>query len=288
MSDATNPLRPLAPEDFREVIGHFASGVTVVTAVHDGEWFGTTASAVSSLSLEPPMLLVCMNKSSTTGQAIERCGKFGVNILTEEQPDVAERFARKGASFESIPIEEGRWGEPLLSESLATLECRVAEEVSGGTHTVFIAEVDHGAARGGAPLAYFRGTFGRLELPDDAARHPLTLEAVEAALSARLAIELGVVELSVGETGADRIADLREAVETGPSFWELLVGLGGRTLSKAYRRLGPATASGKWDDAYRRRLLAAYEAADYEAARRVVRERALAALASARRDFERA
>ncbi|MEA2482744.1 MAG: hypothetical protein QOC55_691 [Thermoleophilaceae bacterium] len=150
------------------MISHFASGVTVITALHDGQAFGTTASAVSSLSLEPPMLLICMNKQSETGRAVAASKCFGVNILGANQAGLAERFAQKGGDkFAGVPVTPGKWGEPLFSEALATLECRVAEETSGGTHYVFLAEVESGTARGGAPLAYFKGEFGRLELTRD-------------------------------------------------------------------------------------------------------------------------
>src|ERR1700674_171452 len=95
VSRAEHPVRNLTPEEFRDVIGRFASGVTVITTVHDGIPYGTTASAVRSLSLEPPMLLICMNQQSSTGQAIAAAGHFAVNILAEEQPDAAARFATK-------------------------------------------------------------------------------------------------------------------------------------------------------------------------------------------------
>jgi 4-nitrophenol 2-monooxygenase / 4-nitrocatechol 4-monooxygenase, reductase component len=157
--------RSLTPEEFRDVMGHFASGVTVITAVRDGRWYGTTASAVTSLSLEPPMLLICMNKQSETGRAVAASSHFGVNILGAGQVDLARRFAQKGGDkFAGVPVSAGRWGEPLFDEALATLECRVTEETTGGTHYVFMAAVESGSARGGAPLAYFRGEFGRLEL----------------------------------------------------------------------------------------------------------------------------
>jgi 4-nitrophenol 2-monooxygenase / 4-nitrocatechol 4-monooxygenase, reductase component len=163
-----SPMRRLAPEEFRDVIGHFASGVTVITALHKGMPYGTTASAVSSLSLEPPMLLVCLNKQSSTGRAIAAERRFAVNILGEDQPDAAMRFATKGVEkFKGVAIADGEWGEPLLADALATLECRVAEAASGGTHWVFLAEVDRASSRGGSPLAYFRGQFGRLELQQD-------------------------------------------------------------------------------------------------------------------------
>ncbi len=117
-------LRRLAPEEFRDIIGHFASGVTVVTALHDDTPYGTTASAVSSLSLEPPMLLVCLNRQSSTGRAIGAARHFAVNILGEDQPDAAMRFARKGPDkFKDARIVPGEWDEPLLADALATLEC---------------------------------------------------------------------------------------------------------------------------------------------------------------------
>jgi 4-nitrophenol 2-monooxygenase / 4-nitrocatechol 4-monooxygenase, reductase component len=161
-------MRRLESNEFRDVIGHFASGVTIITAFHEGQWYGTTASAVSSLSLEPPMLLICMNKTSTTGQAIATSGRFAVNILREDQPDAAVQFARKGGDkFKGLRVTRGISGTPLLDDALATCECRVVEDVTGGTHSVFLAEVDHASARPGAPLAYFRGRFGRLELEQD-------------------------------------------------------------------------------------------------------------------------
>jgi flavin reductase (DIM6/NTAB) family NADH-FMN oxidoreductase RutF len=163
MTQAPEVRRTLTPDEFRNVIGHFASGVTVVTTVHDGRPYGTTASAVTSVSLEPPMLLICMNKQSETGQAVAACRRFAVNILSEDQPDAAVQFARKGDDkFVGIALDEGEAGVPLLRGALATLECRVVEEVTGGTHSVFFGEVHRGSARKGRPLTYFRGQFGRL------------------------------------------------------------------------------------------------------------------------------
>jgi 4-nitrophenol 2-monooxygenase / 4-nitrocatechol 4-monooxygenase, reductase component len=169
-SGEQEPLRRLTPEEFRDVIGHFASGVTVITAMHDGERRGTTASAVSSLSLEPPMVLICLNKESATARAVAGARRFAVNILGEDQAEEAMRFAKRaeaGDKFAGIAVNTGDQGEPLLANALATLECHVAEEVTGGTHLVFLAEVERASARTGAPLAYFRGQFGRLELAQD-------------------------------------------------------------------------------------------------------------------------
>ncbi|MBS1678243.1 MAG: flavin reductase family protein [Actinobacteria bacterium] len=165
------PGVPLHPDHFRHVIGHFASGVAVITVRQGGEAFGTTASAVSSLSVEPPMLLVCLNRSSLTGRAVESVGSFVVNILAVHQAEIARRFARRGSDFSEVATEDGANGAPVILDALASLECRVTEEVVGGTHKVFIAAVERAsAAPEGAPLAYFRGTFGRLEdgaLPEE-------------------------------------------------------------------------------------------------------------------------
>lgn len=165
---APDDLEPLSSDHFRDVIGRFASGVTVVTAVRDGVPLGTTASAFTSLSLEPPMVLVCMNRSSETGLAVRESGLFGVNILGESHPDLALRFAGKGANkFEGVAVETTETGLPMLAEALATLECRVTERTTGGTHLVFLAAVERAAAKPGNPLAYYRGQFGRFSRSDD-------------------------------------------------------------------------------------------------------------------------
>jgi flavin reductase (DIM6/NTAB) family NADH-FMN oxidoreductase RutF/DNA-binding GntR family transcriptional regulator len=159
-------------EVFRDAIGHFASGVTVITATHDDTRFGMTASAVSSLSLDPPMVVVCLNRSAPTCAAVTAAGVFGVNILSEDDGDLAERFARpRDDKFAGVDVVAGTGGAPLLRRALARLECRVVEEVEGGTHSVLLAEVRRAEAAPGSPLAYFRGRFGRLELAEDDATH---------------------------------------------------------------------------------------------------------------------
>lgn len=149
---------------FRDVIGRFASGVTVVTTCVAERDFGTTASAVSSLSLEPPMLLVCLNETSDTGRAIRESGRFAVNILADGQADLANRFATKSPSkFREHEVVRGPSGLPLIAGALAQIECRVANAVTGGTHTVFLAEVENAEATEADPLTYYRGRFGRFE-----------------------------------------------------------------------------------------------------------------------------
>ncbi|MCL6442258.1 MAG: flavin reductase [Alicyclobacillus sp.] len=158
------------PDVFRDVIGRFASGVTVITARHADRNYGITASAVSSLSLEPPMVLVCVNRKTGTCHAISESRVFAINILDENQADIAERFARPQTDkFLGLDVCTGQFGEPLLKDVLAYLECEVVEEVTGGTHSVFLAEVRTAGAREGSPLTYFRGKFGRFyEVHDEA------------------------------------------------------------------------------------------------------------------------
>lgn len=154
---------PVDQQAFRDVIGRFTSGVTVITTSVDGVRFGTTASAFSSLSMEPPMVLVCLNKTSDTQAAVLEAGVFAVNILAEGQQDLAYRFARKGDKFGDLAHDAGRHGVPVLRGTLAHLECEVGETVTGGTHTVFLAHVTVASGRDGTPLTYYRGRFGRLE-----------------------------------------------------------------------------------------------------------------------------
>ncbi|QFG20218.1 flavin reductase family protein [Actinomadura sp. WMMB 499] len=151
-------------EDFRSLIGRFTTGVTIVTTVDGGVARGTTASALSSVSLEPPTLLICMNKESTTGRAITRSGHFAVNVLGEDQGAVARHFARSGSGFGEYATVPGRWGSPLLVDALAGFECRVTDAVEAGTHIVMIGAVESAVGREGLPLAYFCGRFGRLSL----------------------------------------------------------------------------------------------------------------------------
>src|SRR5204863_2176367 len=188
--------------------------------MHDGRVYGTAASAVTSLSLEPPMLLICMNKQSETGRAVAASKRFGVNVLGTNQVDLAERFAKKGGDkFAGVPVTPGKWDEPLFDDALATLECRVDEETTGGTHYVFLAEVDSGAARGGTPLAYFKGEFGRLELTRDQLEHRAAdaledeLRAADADLAA--AIDRGDLPAALAAIDARRdrmIAIARERI----------------------------------------------------------------------------
>jgi len=160
--------QPLDAAVFRQVIGRFMSGVVVITATDQGERRGMTVSAIASLSLDPPMIVACLNAASSTQEAIRRAGAFAVNVLADDQEQLAGLFARPGADpFLDLPCEPGITGAPLLAGALAVLECRIAQEVRGGSHRVVLADVVRASAGEGSPLAYFRGRFGRLELIQD-------------------------------------------------------------------------------------------------------------------------
>ena len=167
-------------EVFRNVIGHFASGVTVITTRYEEVNYGLTASAVSSLSLDPPMVLVCINKRTGTPQVISTTKVFSVNILRENQQALARQFATPHPDkFRDVPIIYGELGVPLLSNALATIECRVVGEVTGGTHAVFLAEVQAAHAEEGMPLAYYRGRMGTFVFPSDEGKAPLWRDVLQ-------------------------------------------------------------------------------------------------------------
>jgi 4-nitrophenol 2-monooxygenase / 4-nitrocatechol 4-monooxygenase, reductase component len=157
--------RPVAipGDEFRSVIGHFAAGVAVVTAAEGDRLYGTTASAVCSLSLEPSMVLICMNRNSATGRCVNDVKRFAINILTDEQQHLAQQFASKANDkFDGVEVAPGTFGEPLIVGALAHAECTVTDQISGGSHEIFIGEVHRASARTGGPLVYYRGAFGRL------------------------------------------------------------------------------------------------------------------------------
>lgn len=151
--------------EFRRVIGHLAAGVTIVTTCReDGSAAGLTMSAVSSVSLDPTLLLVCVDRSSDTLPFLERAGYFAVNVLEEGKGEtLARRFAGGGAEekFRGVAWRPERTGAPVLDEALAWMDCRVTSAVPAGDHIIFVGEVLAADAREGTPLLYYRGGFGR-------------------------------------------------------------------------------------------------------------------------------
>jgi 3-hydroxy-9,10-secoandrosta-1,3,5(10)-triene-9,17-dione monooxygenase reductase component len=150
--------------EFRHAMGHFATGVTVVTSIgDDGEPVGTTASAVTSLSLDPPLVLVCFDRTSLTLRAIRSHGAFVVNVLAAPQEHLSANFARRGlaAAWDGIRHRPGPTGSPRLHDVLAALECTVENRMPGGDHEIVVGRVrDVEISAGNAtPLLYWRGSY---------------------------------------------------------------------------------------------------------------------------------
>ena len=154
---------PLSKDDFRKILGSFATGVTVITTNVDGRLHGMTASAFASLSLEPMLVLVCVDKAAVSHDLIARSGSFAVNILKRQQEDVSTNFARKDPDrkleIKDLPHRLGVTGSPILEEALAYLDCRIYQAYAGGDHTIFVGEVQEGGVQDGAPLLFFRGRY---------------------------------------------------------------------------------------------------------------------------------
>jgi len=163
----------LEPDEFRRVLGHFATGVTVVTACDaEGRPTGLTASAFASVSLDPPLVLVCVAHKAQAYPAILAAGRFAVNILSTTQEAVSRRFASSSLSgaekFEGSDYRQGALGLPLLKDALAELECTVIHAYPGGDHTIFVARVDAADSRADAglePMLYYRGQYCHVHPP---------------------------------------------------------------------------------------------------------------------------
>lgn len=149
------------PTTFREALGRFATGVTVVTAVDAlGLPVGMTVSAFSSLSLEPPLILVCIGREAKSLEAISGAPWFAVNILAEGQKGLSYRFAAKaGDKFEGLDWQPGEGGSPLLAGCIAILECRHHRLFEGGDHVILTGRVERVRTAEGDPLLYFRGAY---------------------------------------------------------------------------------------------------------------------------------
>ncbi len=155
---------PIDEALFKLAMSHFASGVTIVTTEHAETPYGMTVASFASLSLHPPLVLICVEKTVKTHDAIAAAGKFGVSILAQEQAEVSGRFASKKIEdkFAGVGWSRGELGMPLIDNSICALECRIENELPGGDHTIFVGEVVTARTGEGPPLVYFRSGYRQL------------------------------------------------------------------------------------------------------------------------------
>ena len=162
-ADGEQVYRPDVGE-FRQVLGQFATGVTIITAMDDSAPVGVAANSFTSVSIDPPLVLFCVGRSSSTWPRIEKARRFAVNILGDHQEELSGLFATKGADrFGQTEWRVGVGGSPVLHDTLAYLDCEFWNEYDGGDHIIVVGRVlDLGVQREGAPLLFFRGKYGRL------------------------------------------------------------------------------------------------------------------------------
>jgi len=152
-------------DEFRNVLGRFPSGVTVVTSVaSDGTDQGMTVSAFSSVSLVPPLVLICIEKTASAHQTLSTCDSFVVNILSADQEQIARRFAIVDVDrFEGVGYSRSQSGIAVLDDVVAVIECTRSTLYAGGDHTVIVGLVEAARADNRKPLLYYRGGYSQLE-----------------------------------------------------------------------------------------------------------------------------
>jgi flavin reductase (DIM6/NTAB) family NADH-FMN oxidoreductase RutF len=153
------------PDEFRAILGRFASGVTVLTARdHDGLDHGMTVSAFCSASLVPPLVLACIDRSADMYAVLRAASYFGISILEEGQEALSRRFAELPTQrFDGIGYSRGESGVVLLDDALAHLECRCVQRFEVGDHAICVGEVERANSGSGRPLLYYRGGYAQLE-----------------------------------------------------------------------------------------------------------------------------
>ena len=155
----------IGPDEFRAVLGRFASGVTVLTVRKpDGKDHGMTASAFCSVSLDPPLVLACVERNTEMYTLIQAAAFFGVNILEESQEALSRRFAELPAGrFDGLAYTRSESGVVMLDDALAQMECRTVARHETGDHVVVVGEVEWAEVQSGRPLLYYRGGYAQLE-----------------------------------------------------------------------------------------------------------------------------
>ncbi|GAB1422423.1 flavin reductase family protein [Anaerolineales bacterium] len=158
----------ISPSQFKETLSHWASGVTVVTTTAEGIWKGMTASSFTSLSAEPPLILVCLNRNLYTHQLLTESGVFAVNIMGTDQVELATRFAGMYPEIEDrfagINCDTAETGSPVFLDALAWLDCKIISAYAEGDHTIFVGEVLASGFGTGMPLTYHNRHWGQFPL----------------------------------------------------------------------------------------------------------------------------
>jgi len=156
-------MESVRPSDFRDTLARWPSGVTVVTALNQGEPVGITVASFSSLSLDPPLVLVCIALSAQSHDGLVSAPGFAVHILGAEQAEMSAAFARPGTDkFSAFPTEPGPYEAPLLPYGVARLGCAHHGTLDGGDHTILVGRVVLAELAGADPLLYCNRGYGRL------------------------------------------------------------------------------------------------------------------------------
>ena len=169
-------LSDVASDDFRGAMRHLAGGVSVITAGRGGEITGMTVTSVSSLSVDPPTLIVSVNRDASSWPVVKRHGFFGINILAADQLEIADRFSGKGGLKGAERFAGAQWitrrsGVPLLAGALAAIDCAVEETIERHSHAIVIGRVlDVQASGQAAALAYWQGRYVAVDQDEDTAR----------------------------------------------------------------------------------------------------------------------
>lgn len=156
---------PIDTSTFKNALGSWASGVTIVTSRHGETRHGMTVSAFCAVSAEPPQILICTNRQSSTHALIERSRCFTVNILSDGQEEIANLFAdkkREDVRFAGLTCTNGATGCPRIPGAHAHLDCRVVEAISSGTHMIYVGLIEAAAVHDTAPMLFYRGRYSRL------------------------------------------------------------------------------------------------------------------------------
>lgn len=158
----------LAPDAaaIRTVVGHYATGVAIITAIDGAEPVGMACNSFTSVSLDPALVLFCAAKSSSTWPRIQQAQKWAANILDEDGEEVCRLFAQKGADrFAHLSYSTGRTGAPLLDEAIAFVDCETVAEHDAGDHVIVVGRaLELGYASEGKPLLFYRGGYGRFDI----------------------------------------------------------------------------------------------------------------------------